>query len=417
MKRYLYFIIVLGLCVLSACTYNRSGSNLVNEPSPIRIDNSASITFTNLIIRIDPGTTIGFKYRSSYDYAGDILEEYRWVSNISIAAEDYKILALETLHSFGFDVLGGNDILFGRNESAKAEYQLGAFLPYMSYNSYGKDGYRYNECLMSIEWQLFDVYNDSIVYKEIYEGTASVISGSGDVLRQAYLSSLYRLLSDSNFVQIVSISPKKNWLESSDYMKKISIKQNSSENQSEALHDVESLKKTVIVIQSGNSLGSGVMVSDDGWALTAAHVVSGLDKVRVKLHSGLQLFATVERIDEQQDVALIKIDGLGFPFMTIGDISISKVGDEIYAIGSPTGESLSYSITKGVISGFRDIDDKKFIQIDASVNPGNSGGPLITEDGRLIGIVSQKIVGLAIEGLSFCVPIDALSERLSIIWE
>ncbi|MCB5247215.1 MAG: trypsin-like peptidase domain-containing protein [Candidatus Cloacimonetes bacterium] len=417
MKRYLYFIIIMVLCVLSACTSNRSVSNLVNEPSPIRIENSASITFTNLIIRIDPGTTIGFKYRSHYDYAGDILEEYRWVSNISIAAEDYKILALETLHTYGYNVLGGNDILFGRNEGAKAEYQLGALLTDMYFNSYGKDGYRYNECFMSIEWQLFDVYNNSIVYKKVYNGDASVISGSGDVLRQAYLSSLYRLLSDSDFARIVSISPKKNWLESSSYVKKISIKQNSSVNQSEAVHDIESLKNTVIVIQSGNSLGSGVMVSDDGWALTAAHVVSGLDKIRVKLHSGLQLFATVERIDEQQDVALIKIEGLGFPFMTIGDTSVSKIGEVIYAIGSPMGESLSYSLTKGVISGFRDIDDKKYIQIDASVNPGNSGGPLISEDGRLIGIVSQKIVGLAIEGISFCVPIEALSERLSIIWE
>jgi len=160
-----------------------------------------------------------------------------------------------------------------------------------------------------------------------------------------------------------------------------------------------------------------VLVSNDGWALTAAHVVSGITETQVTLHSGIQISARVERIDKQQDIALIKLNGSGFKYLKIGNSDDNKIGSEIYAIGAPTGTDLAFSITKGIISGYRDIEGKKYIQTDAALNPGNSGGPMISANGHLIGIVSCKISGVAYEGLAFGVPPDAAADKLGIMWE
>jgi serine protease Do len=162
----------------------------------------------------------------------------------------------------------------------------------------------------------------------------------------------------------------------------------------------------------GHGIGSGFIVSSDGYVLTNAHVVSDASEVTVKLTDRREFAAKVIGVDKRSDVALIKIAATGLPAVHFGDPARIRPGQWAIAIGSPFG--FDNSVTAGVISATgRTLPDDSgssyvpFIQTDAAVNPGNSGGPLFNLDGQVIGINSQiysRTGGYM--GMSFAIPID-----------
>jgi serine protease Do len=155
-------------------------------------------------------------------------------------------------------------------------------------------------------------------------------------------------------------------------------------------------------------IGSGFIVSCDGYVLTNAHVVADASEVPVKLTDRREFVAKVIGVDKRSDVALIKIAASGLPTVHIGDSSRLRPGQWVIAIGSPFG--FANSVTAGVVSATaRPLDENyvPFIQTDAAVNPGNSGGPLFNVDGQVIGINAQiysRTGGYM--GMSFAIPID-----------
>jgi len=157
------------------------------------------------------------------------------------------------------------------------------------------------------------------------------------------------------------------------------------------------------------SLGSGFVVSPDGYILTNAHVVDAADEILVRLTDKREFKAKVIGADKRTDVALIKIDAKGLPAVTLGDPNALKVGEWVIAIGSPFG--FDNSVTAGIVSAKgRSLPQENyvpFIQTDVAVNPGNSGGPLFNMKGEVIGINSQiysRSGGFM--GISFAIPID-----------
>jgi serine protease Do len=167
-----------------------------------------------------------------------------------------------------------------------------------------------------------------------------------------------------------------------------------------------------------HGIGSGFIITSDGYVLTNAHVVSDASEVTVKLTDRREFAAKVIGVDKRSDVALIKIAATGLPFVHFGDPASIKPGQWAIAIGSPFG--FENSVTAGVVSATgRTLPDESnssyvpFIQTDAAVNPGNSGGPLFNVDGQVIGINSQiysRTGGYM--GMSFAIPIDvALSVK------
>ncbi|MCS0628266.1 DegQ family serine endoprotease [Telluria mixta] len=154
-------------------------------------------------------------------------------------------------------------------------------------------------------------------------------------------------------------------------------------------------------------VGSGFIISDDGYVLTNAHVVEGADEVVVTLTDRREFKAKVLGSDARSDVALLKVDGRNLPNVRIGDSSKIRVGEWVIAIGSPF--NLENTVTAGIISAkARDTGEYlPLIQSDVAVNPGNSGGPLINMRGEVIGINSQiATLSGAYNGISFAVPID-----------
>ena len=165
--------------------------------------------------------------------------------------------------------------------------------------------------------------------------------------------------------------------------------------------------------QETHSLGSGFLISADGYILTNAHVVDAADKITVRLTDQREFKARVIGADRRTDVALIKIEATGLPMITQGDPSKLKVGEWVLAIGSPFG--FDSSVTVGIVSGKgRSLQQENFvpfIQTDVAINPGNSGGPLFNMKGEVVGINSQiysRSGGYM--GLSFAIPIDVAME-------
>ena len=163
-------------------------------------------------------------------------------------------------------------------------------------------------------------------------------------------------------------------------------------------------------------VGSGFILTADGFIMTNAHVVDGADQVLVTLPDKREFRARIVGVDKRSDVAVVKVEATGLPVVKIGDVNRLKVGEWVMAIGSPFG--LDNSVTAGIVSAKqRDTGDYlPFIQTDVAINPGNSGGPLINMRGEVVGINSQiysRSGGFM--GISFAIPIDEairVSEQL-----
>lgn len=161
----------------------------------------------------------------------------------------------------------------------------------------------------------------------------------------------------------------------------------------------------------GRGMGSGFIISADGYVLTNYHVVADASEVKVKLGDRREFTAKVIGSDQQYDVALLKIDGKNLPTVRVGDSNTLKPGQWVVAIGSPFG--LDHSVTAGVVSavgrstGGADQRYVPFIQTDVAINQGNSGGPLLNTRGEVVGINSQIFSASGgYMGISFAIPID-----------
>ncbi|MCI8632151.1 MAG: PDZ domain-containing protein [Lachnospiraceae bacterium] len=156
--------------------------------------------------------------------------------------------------------------------------------------------------------------------------------------------------------------------------------------------------------------GSGVIVTDDGYIITNHHVIENATRINVTLQSGEVYPATLVGLDDQLDVALLKIEASGLTPASIGTSSDLIVGQTVVAIGNPLGQ-LGGTVTDGIISALDrsitlDGQTMSLLQTNAAINPGNSGGGLFNAQGNLIGLVVAKSSGTDVEGLGFAIPVD-----------
>lgn len=164
---------------------------------------------------------------------------------------------------------------------------------------------------------------------------------------------------------------------------------------------------TIVLIKTNKGGGTGFLISSSGIVVTAYHVIDGASRVAIKTNSGeiydeVSLLAT----DERKDIALLKIPGFDLPFAELGNSNIMQPGDAVIVLGNPlAADELRVSISDGLFSGLRDLGDGlKVLQMTAPISPGNSGGPVYSSDGRVIGVVSFRLVKG--ESLNFAIPIN-----------
>ncbi len=163
------------------------------------------------------------------------------------------------------------------------------------------------------------------------------------------------------------------------------------------------------------SMGSGFIVSEDGYVLTNAHVIEGADEIIVKLHDRRELSAQIIGTDEQTDIALLKVEADNLPTVKMGSSKDLRVGAWVMAIGNPFG--FDHTVTAGIVSAkgrsFHNENYVPFIQTDVAINPGNSGGPLFNVRGEVVGVNSRISSGpgrRSYMGLSFAIPAEVAKD-------
>ncbi len=174
------------------------------------------------------------------------------------------------------------------------------------------------------------------------------------------------------------------------------------------------LVKSVVTVEMKNGHGSGFLITTDGYLLTNAHVVQDEATAKVKFEQGFSLEGRVVKVNRDFDLALLKVQGSDLPALGLGDDAALVVGEELFAIGTPLDEKLGQTVSRGIVSGRREIDGRKYLQTDVGINPGNSGGPLIDERGKVVGIATMKAKAVGVEGIGFGVPISTALEMLNI---
>jgi serine protease Do len=199
----------------------------------------------------------------------------------------------------------------------------------------------------------------------------------------------------------------------------------------EAVAGVEQAKHSVVVIETktatGGGVGTGIIMTEDGYIATNHHVVDKAVSIKVTFYNGTTMQAELIGSSEMDDLAVIKVRTSGLTAAKFADMENCFVGQTVYAIGTPSSADFGWSTTKGIIS-YKNREVKMYdedgtlkkklrlIQTDANVNPGNSGGPLINTNGEVIGVVSMRMAD-GFEGIGFAIPSDGAIEVLNAIIE
>lgn len=266
------------------------------------------------------------------------------------------------------------------------------------------------------KWDVLDVYKKTIYSDTLTLKSDEIIDNDStdtedlveEHIKSAMETGLYTLMN----------SPK--------FMKEVKIQQSEVTN-SPAKFEIPAPKKTVgsmedavgacVTIKTAAGHGSGFIISENGFIITNYHVVADSSKLEIILNES-KFKATILNVNKEADLALLKIEKTGLiPFDASGNVTYD-IGNEVYAIGTPEAEDLSQTVSKGIISSVRkQANGSKLIQTDVSINKGNSGGPLVDNNGKLIGVVNSKLSGVGTEGISFVIPLDIVLKALKISYK
>jgi len=176
--------------------------------------------------------------------------------------------------------------------------------------------------------------------------------------------------------------------------------------------DITNWADAVVTLMDSLGHGSGCIVSSDGYIITNYHVVAQKSSLQVKMHDGKMFEGKVLRYDPECDLALVKVEAQNLKTLQI--VQSSGIGDIAFVVGTPVDTLLYQSVSKGIISGQRNYFGVDYLQTDANINSGNSGGALLSSRGELLGIVNAKYFGFGIEGIGFAIPAKYIGERLNV---
>jgi S1-C subfamily serine protease len=310
---------------------------------------------------------------------------------------------------YGFSTPDDAISVFDDKGNSGTDYRVGATLMAFDYRSCG-DKEQSGSAYSKVKWEVFSVRRQQVVYSAVIE---SSFASSKDLPEKEFDADVMaglvdNLLADPAFVAVI---------------KSGGMAEAAPTQSQPALHldpgqviaggvdkGTPKILAAVATVESGIGSGSAFYISQQGYLLTNKHVVGDDKFVRVKLSNGRSLVGEVIRADKVRDVALLHTDPVAGEALALRP-DAGTVGEVVYAVGSPFGQSLSGTITRGVLSARRVFEGVPYLQSDVAVNPGNSGGPLIDGNGRVIGMSAIKSDA---QGINMFIPIDDVLDKLSV---
>lgn len=336
----------------------------------------------------------------------------------SFNVEKYADLFSGVMKSHGYPVDEASEI-FQESKERVADLQIGARIVDATVNECYTD--HRNElrlkgnAYLKIEWSIYSTLEKRVLLTTSTEGTTygDVDSRIGEtgIVRSAFADALERLAADPKYREVVDPPKKPEFARGGGARIRIKHVQEFS---GDLKSNIETIRKAVATVTANRGSGSGFVISPDGLLITAEHVISGSRLVKVNIASGKECYGEVTSASKQRDVALVRLDCTG---LTALPLSRQKVveGGEVFAIGTPLSEKLQFSVTRGVVSGFRKIDELDYIQSDAVVLPGSSGGPLLDSKGNAVGMTAGMLAGArAPLGINFFIPLSEIDRYVAV---
>lgn len=271
---------------------------------------------------------------------------------------------------------------------------------------------------MDIEWQFYDNASEKLLIKTETRENSFMVKETGELIRGmnlAFGENFGAALRNPEVIEaILGVESGNSKAYNETVLKKYSISKNTTEKFDSYGKMIKAVNPSVVTLKGSKGHGSGFVISEDGYILTNYHVVKNNNDIKAQFQMGFELPVEILNYSEESDLVLLKVAGSGFKALSLSD-SQTELGDDVITIGTPNSTDLSNTVTKGIISGKRDNDNGiELIQTDVSVSPGNSGGPLIDNNGLVIGIISQKLIGMGTDGIAFAIPIEFALNKLNI---
>jgi len=273
-----------------------------------------------------------------------------------------------------------------------------------------------NSTYLKVDWTVFDNLARKVVYKTTTEGgeysfkKSARFNGAAISASQAFRQATEHLLAQPEFIEILLSSKTLDTSYTDQGISIDDIKITQGDSNTRFVKRTPLIEKASVTVRTAGGHGSGFVISNPGYVLTNHHVV-GQNRQVIVIMGEQEHRATVVRSNPGRDVALLKLEK-GFTAQSLHiNADAVNLGEEIYVVGTPLDERLSFSISRGIISARRVLDQRQFYQTDAAVNPGNSGGPVFNGAGNVIGIT---VAGLftsdgASKNINYVIPImDAL---------
>ena len=381
--------------------------------------NTKPIQFTKIVVKLKRGEHIGAWQAGLFCASqGDL----NWKGGrINIDSDEFTDAFKEELEKFSFKTVGDTNALFEDPSTWKSEILVAGLVKELKANiCYPKSGFgnfssSKGEAFIKVDWQIYSKLDRSVVHRVTSEGAAktgeAVDGGASLTILNAFAQATRNLLADTKFREIVSRGGEAVKETSFKSGQAIVVSTGSSKPVGSAPED---WPNAVVTVFAGRGHGSGFVISEN-LILTNHHVVGESDSITVKFNNGLQVIGKVIASNSGRDVAVVKVDAMLPKYFRLSRIA-PPIGADVYAIGSPIDEQYHSTVSRGIISGYREEQNKTFIQSDVNIRPGNSGGPLVDKTGAVVGIaVSGLVVKEALQGINFFIPIDDALKALSVI--
>lgn len=391
----------------------------VAEPPVIRVEHTEQarpLEFRGVVIKLRVGTIVGHLQDGGFCTK---VRDLVWHGDQS-AVDDSEVREVfrEELTTAGYRVVGDPAAVFDDEAGSEAEYLVAGLIKqwhanvcHVARGLFTSEGWK-GDASLSVEWQVYSRLDRKVVYQHATQGSAEITdwqsTGDRDVINQAFAQATRGLLADRTFYNLIAGGDPPSRPAATQMTAFVARKAFTRP----ITKNMKEIQRNVVVVFAGGGYGSGFVIDDAGHILTNEHVVGAAHRVKVRFESREEETATVLATDARRDVALLKIDRTGTGGLPIG-FDPAAVGDTVYAVGAPLDPTYSATLSKGIVSGIREIDDETWIQSDVNVQHGSSGGPLLDDRGNVIGMTARGAPNEAgaPSGVNFFVPIgDALKQ-------
>ena len=347
--------------------------------------------------------------QGSYGYWG-------YTPGIDLEDAQFTNAINSVISDFGYKTAGGGNAIF-KEKQGKTQLAIAGEITHVAKETKGTSGFK---VAVIVKWSVYDIDKEKVIY-ELSTGGYSDSQKPGkfkDELVLALKDAVVGLIDSDDFIKLADNQGNPVVVGDDVATEALILPAVPKSGLTDYGEIIKNSINSVVTVKTEFGHGSGFLISADGYALTNNHVVEDAEKIEVIFNNKLTLPAEAITNDKNRDVTLLKIVGGGYhplPLNVSG--KAAEIGSEVIAIGTPEDIELGQSVTKGIVSGYRNLEDKNYIQTDVSINSGNSGGALLNADGEVIGIVVAKIVGNNVEGLGFAIPVEEAVQGLNIEFE